>query len=83
MPTADLVISRPGHPGLLVDPPVVLDRGSAVARHHPRHDRLRALIVTGIGSSQRWQTRSVNVDLMLCHARNRSRLRAIVALAAT
>jgi hypothetical protein len=54
-----------------------------VARHHPRHDRLRALIVTGIGSSQRWQTRSVNVDLMLCHARNRSRWRAIVALAAT
>ena len=82
MPTADLVISRPGHPGLLVDPPVVLDRGSAVARHHPRHDRLRALIVTGIGSSQRWQTRSVNVDL-LCHARNRSRWRAIVALVAT
>jgi hypothetical protein len=25
----------------------------------------------------------VNVDLMLCHARNRSRWRAIVALAAT
>lgn len=83
MPTADFLVSGPGRPGLLIDPAVVLDRGCAVPGHHPRHDRLRALIVAGVGGGQRRQNAGVNVDLMRCHARNRSRSRRPATSTAT
>lgn len=73
MPAADFFLTRPGHPGLLVNPLVVLDCGGAVAGNHPRHDRPRTFIIAGIGWRQRWQARGGDGDLMLCHARNRRR----------
>lgn len=69
MPPADFLLSGPGHSGLLVDPPVVLDRGRTMASHHPSHDRPGTLVITGIRDRQRRQDGGAGVKLMLLHAR--------------
>lgn len=72
MPPADFLVSGPGHSGLLVDPPVVLNGGRTMASHHPSHDRPGALVITGIRGRQRRQDRGADVKLMLLHAGHRS-----------
>jgi len=74
VPAADLFVSGPGNPGLLVNPPVVLDRRGTEPGHHPCHDCPTPLIVAGVGGRQRRQT--VIDHVLLYHARNSSRWRA-------
>lgn len=70
MTTPDFLVSGPGSSGLLVNPAVVLDRRGAVAGHHPRDDRPRALVVAGVWVRQGREVIGVEL-LLLYHSEQR------------